>query len=461
MCYRLATFACVYVICALEVHAVGVEVDIVTFYGNDSLTYCEIYVGVERDVLYYNKVGEDSLVAEFSIVSSLAMDNAVFLSDTIDTRDAVRGVVQRDAGSYFPYTFRYFMRPGEYELDISLLQQAARSVHQVKRTFYVSEVRDAFGLSGIALGAEMSFTDSSSAFYRTGLHFVPNPSGFYGRELPMLYYYLECYGLSADANFADSLTITRRVLFAESGEPAKQPAVRRLKKPGTSAVITDGFPAYTLRTGTYQLEIVVSEPGMPDRKAKRKFYVYRPEDLAVGRDAQLDPEMQSLLLASSGNILDRIDPDSAITLMKYLLTRQDDKRVRNMDAEGKRAFLIDFWKNREPSDAEAPNRYFARVAEANRRYSFLQNEGWRTDRGRVLIMYGEPDVIDRRYAEAQVPDHEIWHFDRIEGGVYFVFFDRSGFGDLDLVHSTKRGEIYNPNWMQNIPDKNTSTRGLR
>ncbi len=277
----------------------------------------------------------------------------------------------------------------------------------------------------------------------------------------MLYYYMECYGLVPDSSHGDTISVTRNVLFAASGLNAKLPTERRMRKPGNSLVITDGFPAYTLKTGTYVLEIVIREQGQADRKSRRKFYVYRPEDIAQGREVHLDPEMRVVLLASGGDILNTIDPDSAIDLMAYVINKQDERRVRDMEADGKRRFLLEFWNTHAPDDPEAANRYFARVSEANDRYSFLNQLGWKTDRGRILIQHGEPDFVDRRYAEAQVSDHEIWHYDRIEGGVLFVFFDRSGFGDLDLVHSTMRGEIYNPDWSRTTQDKNSNSRGLR
>ncbi|MCB9357185.1 MAG: GWxTD domain-containing protein [Calditrichaeota bacterium] len=442
-----------------ESWAEGMDVDAVYFYGNDSLTYCEVYVSVQREVLYYATAGEDSVVADFSLIASLSEDGNVFLSDTLDTRDAVSREYEANSGAYFPYTFGYFIRPGEYVLDVTLYQLGGRKVNQVRKALDVPEMNGEFGLSGIALGAELSYSDSASSFFRKGVDFTPNPSGLYGSGLPMLYYYLECYGLRTDSlRPDDSISVRRTIYYSESGEPAKKPSVRKIHKPGPSAVISDGFPAYTLRTGTYQLELVVQEAGMPDRTTRRKFFVLRPEDLELGRAVELDAEFRNMILRSAGNILDSIDPDSALALMDYVMTRQDAKRVRNMDTDGKKRFLYEFWQNRDPESPDGANIYFARVAEANRRYTFLQNKGWKTDRGRVLIIHGEPTHIERRYVEAQKGDYEVWYYDQLEGGVIFVFSDCSGFGDLELVHSTKRGEIYNPTWAETV---NTTSRGLR
>jgi len=41
----------------------------------------------------------------------------------------------------------------------------------------------------------------------------------------------------------------------------------------------------------------------------------------------------------------------------------------------------------------------------------------------------------------------------MEGGAEFIFYDPNGFGDYELLHSSKRGERHNPNWESKI--KNT------
>ena len=90
--------------------------------------------------------------------------------------------------------------------------------------------------------------------------------------------------------------------------------------------------------------------------------------------------------------------------------------------------------------------FLRRVALANERYPRFGKEGWRTDRGRVLIVYGEPDQIDRHPSESEGKPYETWQYYQLEGGVEFDFLDRNGFGNYELVNSTKRGEIRDDDW---------------
>ena len=80
-------------------------------------------------------------------------------------------------------------------------------------------------------------------------------------------------------------------------------------------------------------------------------------------------------------------------------------------------------------------------------------EGWKSDRGRVYILYGEPDLIERKNFELAGGDSEIWHYDRIEGGVLFIFYDLKGTGDLQQVYSTKRGEFVDAGWVKEMEER--------
>jgi len=458
----MRTLAGLFLIAALfsarDVQASGLDFDAVSFYGDDTLTYCEAYVGVQREALIYSRMTPDSVAARFQIVCSVLQSNVMLRSDTLDTEDRTDAFSAQSRGAYFPYVFRYLLAPGTYTFAIELIQPEWSDSSRLDRDVTIPTIAESSGISEVALGAELAYNAEPSSFTRNGIRFVPNPSSFYGSGMPMLYYYAECYGL--DTAQTDSVTLVRSVISGSSGTEAKKSSERRLALPGPSIVLADGFPAYTLTTGTYTLKLTVKHAGQADRELSRKFWVYRPEDFEEGRQLALDADFNTALSTGGHDILHSINPDSALTLMEYLLTKQETRRARDMEPDGKRLFLLEFWRRHAPDDPDAANRYFARVALANERWTFLDRPGWRTDRGRILITLGEPDAIDRRYAEAQVPDHEVWSYERVEGGVLFVFMDRSGFGDLDLVHSTKRGEIYNPEWMQSIQNR-SSVRGLR
>lgn len=77
-------------------------------------------------------------------------------------------------------------------------------------------------------------------------------------------------------------------------------------------------------------------------------------------------------------------------------------------------------------------------------------EGYQTDRGRVYLIYGEPDQRDFFSSERSTKPYEVWFYNSIENGVYFYFGDVTGFGNFELLHSTKRGEVRDDTWQRRL-----------
>jgi GWxTD domain-containing protein len=80
-----------------------------------------------------------------------------------------------------------------------------------------------------------------------------------------------------------------------------------------------------------------------------------------------------------------IDPEEAAVFKKL---KTDEEREQ---------FIESFWLRRDPTpetiDNEYRDDYYHRIALANERYT-SGIPGWKTDRGRILIMHGEPDEVE-------------------------------------------------------------------
>ena len=111
--------------------------------------------------------------------------------------------------------------------------------------------------------------------------------------------------------------------------------------------------------------------------------------------------------------------------------------------------LLEFWRKRDTTPETPQNEfrdnYLKLVNTANKEFSGFR-DGYKSDRGRILLVYGVPDEIERFPLNMEHKEHHIWKFFSIQGGVIFIFVDKQGFGNLELVHSTARGELNDPDW---------------
>ena len=116
-----------------------------------------------------------------------------------------------------------------------------------------------------------------------------------------------------------------------------------------------------------------------------------------------------------------------------------------------------FWHITVPRDENSNSNknefyrnYMQRIELSNQKYASMGRQGWKTDRGRIFLLYGEPSEIERYPNQLETRPYEIWQYTEIEGGIYFVFADLTGFSDYTLINSTKRGELRDDNWQRRI-----------
>jgi GWxTD domain-containing protein len=82
----------------------------------------------------------------------------------------------------------------------------------------------------------------------------------------------------------------------------------------------------------------------------------------------------------------------------YIITDEERKAFKRLSTDDEREnFIEDFWLRRDPTpdteENEFKEEHYRRIAYANDRFP-SGIPGWKTDRGRIYIVYGPPDEID-------------------------------------------------------------------
>jgi GWxTD domain-containing protein len=274
-------------------------------------------------------------------------------------------------------------------------------------------------------------------FYKNTLEVVPNVGGVF-TEGQRCFYYAEAYNLVRGTDTIDY--VLRTTVFDAVGREVLS-REKPKRRPGESSVIADQFGVGRFKTGTYTLVLALLDTaGKSIATSGKKFFVYNSQ---LGVDSSLLSASADLPL----NIymaMGEAELDQEFRWLRYEATdRERDNYQQLSGADAKRKFLSDFWRTRPPGRRDE---YLARVAAANQTMRSGGKEGYRTDRGRVLIMYGTPDDVDRHPNEIDSRPYEIWSYNNIQGGVIFVFVQRTAGAEYELVHSTHRNELRDDNW---------------
>ncbi len=287
--------------------------------------------------------------------------------------------------------------------------------------------------------------DTNNLFYKNTLEVVPNPTLLYGKNFQKLRYYLEVYNVTQPKFDLKTEVINsygRTVVTAKERRGGAVP----------SRVEIGAVDCTTFPTGSYTLSVACLDTSAAILTSQtRQFYVFNP-DVApdTTQRSRIVMEISPDLVSLSEQEIDNLFGPT-----QYIATREELQIWKNLaGAESKKKFVTRFWADRDPDRSTALNEVYedhlSRVAFANEQYRTPYRPGWKTDRGRVVIVYGKPDAVDHMAGESDAKPYEIWYYDSIQSGVQFVFVDKSGFGNYELVHSTLRGELSDTNWKRYI-----------
>jgi GWxTD domain-containing protein len=291
--------------------------------------------------------------------------------------------------------------------------------------------------------------NTKSLFYKNTMEVFPHPIGVFGQNIPMLFFYAELYNLKADTTSSDFI-LNEQVVNSYGVKVYEK--TKKVNRVNDSIVEVGAVNITKFPSGSYSLILnLFAENSLSGIASSKKFYLFNPgvEDtfqIAVGDYNVLSSEFGIYSLEECDAHFARCEP--------IALPDEIDQYENLEGVESKREFLFNFWKIRdnipETPKNEAKEEYMKRISLVDVRYKTFSRQGYKTDRGRVYLQYGEPDEIELHPNDYDKKPHEIWYYHSIEGGVLFVFGDITGYADYELLHSTKRGELRDDDWVRRI-----------
>jgi GWxTD domain-containing protein len=144
--------------------------------------------------------------------------------------------------------------------------------------------------------------------------------------------------------------------------------------------------------------------------------------------------------------------DAMYAPLVYLLDPAERGLYQGLTVDGKRTFLRRFWAKRDPTPGTPRNEFeevfYQTVAEASSRFregGSAAVPGWRSDRGRIYILYGPPDDVFERPQAGSGKPYEVWKYTKKKSR-RFIFLDRTSMGNYELIWTDERREPSRPDW---------------
>src|SRR5438876_4392357 len=139
----------------------------------------------------------------------------------------------------------------------------------------------------------------------------------------------------------------------------------------------------------------------------------------------------------------------------YIITDEERKAFKKLQTDDERErFIEEFWRRRDPDpdtdENEFKEEYYERIAYANEHFS-SGIPGWKSDRGRIWIMYGKPDEKETHPmgGSYERPSYEgggstttypfeTWFYRYLAGvgsGIEIEFVDPTGSGEYRIARN--------------------------
>lgn len=416
----------------------------------------DIYVGVDGTRLPFRAAQDGGFEALVPLILALhPMDAAGVAAEAPVWRDAAQqrftlpDTSETARQRMFVQVTRAAVPAGRYELRATVpAPDGGSPTLSLRQPVDVSAAAEP-GIADVTLASSIRRSDDrADPFFRNGLSVQPHPSLVFGNVLPMVQYYTEVYGTTALADTA--YTLRTRVVPDGSTEAVDNLTREQRRAVRPTDVVIGSANVRRLPSGAYTLNLdVLDGSGQVRATSARRFHVYNP-----GVASSNTPVVVAYEASSFASMLEA-DVQRYYETLGVIGSEQDRIRMREItDLAAKRRYLYDFWAVRDANPATPDNEglqeFERRLALAETRYGRGPMVGYRTDRGRVLIKYGEPQEIQRSPMSRnnELRTFEVWGYEGLPGigQAQFVFIDRRDTGNLEQVYSNVPGERSVTSW---------------
>ncbi len=357
--------------------------------------------------------------------------------------------VSRSPNAAVVEVVEFKLAAGRYDLQVTVRDSA--TAHAATRTVPIVAFRNAPPASDVVLSPSMRLPEPRDTNLGpgerrwSGVILTPAASLRLTPVRSRLFYMLEVY-----PERDTMVTMTGRVLD-DSGKVVVATVPRRIVVVQGGSVLRGQVDLAGLPAGHYRMSVRLDQGGRVEERTDQ----FTMADFSETMEAE-KARLAALRETDAGyfGLMNEDQLDEAEGPLTYLTTG-DSLAVwkSGLSLAAKRQFLTRFWRGRDPSPGTARNEarelFYQRIDEANRRYGEggrTKVPGWRTDRGRVAIVNGDPaEDLDRRIASGTAPPYLVWRYQRGKPRFY-IFADRTGFGVYKLIASNDLKETGLPGY---------------
>jgi GWxTD domain-containing protein len=422
-------------------------------------TYIETYLTVAGNSVKYVKKDNGKYQATVNILMTFKQNNDIraFKKYELNSPE-ISDTLQNN------YEFldeqRFQVPNGTYDFELLLSDKnSSRKPVPFTQSVLVDFPADKPSISGIQLVQSYTKTEEQKVISKNGYDLVPYVYNFYPQKENRMILYCELYNLDkslgADSKYILSYYIEsfeNNIKFADFAKVRKETA-----KP--ISVLMSEFAISNLATGNYNLVVEARNQQNEVVVSKKLFFQRSNPNAQLSFDNMLNNTAANTFAEKITNLDTLRECVSCLFPISYGLEKEYEKAARkSTDIHSMQQFFYGFWVRRDANNPEkAWLAYKEQVAKADANFKTPVKKGYQTDRGRVFLEYGPPNVRSQQYNEPAAYPYEIWQYYTLNNSQRnrkFVFYSPDMVSsDFFLLHSDATGEITNPQWRVDLMNR--------
>ncbi len=337
-------------------------------------------------------------------VTGTSMEEDYFVDSYEETRSPLNFLINQISLSLYS---------GRYRLRIKLLDHNSGSSSELERDFIIpSRMEKKIIFSDVEFIRQLSDPENSDSdsikttrFNKTGETAIPSVSRSYGDSDPTLIFYFEIYD-----GPQKSQPFLLKYVMEHSAQAFLHEETTTVTLGTEAFSVFDSISLAGFPSGDYTLAITLLDSGQIGAKTVRPFHV----------------EWSFLSLLKN-------DYFKAIEQLRYVASSEEIKKLKQAPEDQRLQSWLEFWKSKDPSPGTSQNElrdeYYRRLRYANQNFTLPTQEGWETDMGRVYMVYGHPDEVEKHPFDREVQAFQKWYY--YKRSRVFLFIDR-GDGEYQL-----------------------------
>jgi len=439
--------------------------------------YIETYLSVIGSTVQFNKnlVGRYQGIIEINIAfrqnGEIKQANKYTLNSP-EIEDTTKGFPN------FIDQQRYSLPNGEYEMEIAIadISNLNDKPFAAKIPIKIDYTESMITMSSIELLESYTKALKSTSLTKSGYDLLPYVSNYYPENASRLRFYAETYNAKKYLGETDKILFSYYIEAYETKTKLSDYSSFQKQSAAEVNVVLAEFIIEKLPSGNYNLVIELRDKENKIQ-AEQKCFFQRKNALAEVNFIDLKSiDVTNTFVSGYKNVdslkefVSCIRPISSTAEIQF-----SETQVKGKNPELMQQYFYNFWKSRDANNPEkAWLDYYKEVIIVNKEFGTYGLKGYDTERGRVYLQYGKPDLRNKIDNEPGAYPYEIWQYFTLvdkslvlnelnnkQANKKFVFYNPDLVTNkYQLIHSDARGEVNNPRWELLIYSRDTQNGNI-